>query len=245
MTSPFYLQASNDFFSNLMPVDASWLPMPLHHQSVQDGHEDLRLGLDLDICSELACCHRCTQQLSQSCYTALLLLLGSFSQDRDLLAQVPALHEHTAGIRGGLHMLSVDFDQNPQDGCWRKVRGQSRSNSLFQSAAPLLRDGQIDGLFARVVEIEGSPREASFCHQILNRRRIVPFPGKTTHRCVQDLCTPCVLGCCTRLWHPVSLPMFCERAKQPFLFHPILCRWHASLARSPGLASHEKKDRSE
>src|SRR5260370_39615145 len=218
MASSFSLQPSNDFFSNLMPVDASWLPMPLHHQSVQHGHEDLRLGLDLEIRSELACCHPRTQHLSQACEAALLLLLGSFCQDRDLLAQVPALHKHTAGVGGGLHMLSIDLDQNPQDGCCRRLRVRSRPNSLFKCAPPLLRDGEIDGLFAGIIEIEGSPREASFSHQILNGCGIVSFPGKTTHRCAQDLRAPCVFGCCTRLWHPVSLPIFSERAKQPFLF---------------------------
>src|SRR5260370_9658393 len=145
MASSFSLQPSNDFFSNLMPVDASWLPMPLHHQSVQHGHEDLRLGLDLEIRSELACCHPRTQHLSQACEAALLLLLGSFCQDRYLLAQVPTLHKHTAGVGGGLHMLSIDLDPNPQDGCWRKPRGQSVPNSLFQSTPPLLRAAPSDG----------------------------------------------------------------------------------------------------
>src|SRR5260370_16526964 len=46
-------QSPHDFKSDAVPVDASRLPMPLHHQPMQRGHENTGLRLHLDIRAKL------------------------------------------------------------------------------------------------------------------------------------------------------------------------------------------------
>ncbi len=103
-------QSPHDFLSDAVPVDASRLPVPLHHQAVQRSHENTRLRLYHNIRAKLSGGDPCLQQLAERGDTARLSLSGSLRQDGNVLAQIPALHEHAAGIGFCLHL--------PTD--WRK-----------------------------------------------------------------------------------------------------------------------------
>src|SRR5947209_17502616 len=84
-------QSPHDFLGDAVPVDASRLPMPLHHQPVQCGHENTCLRLHLDIRAKLSGCDPGLQQLAEGGDTARLPLPGSLSQDGHVLTQIPAL----------------------------------------------------------------------------------------------------------------------------------------------------------
>jgi len=65
-----------------VPIDTAWLPMPLHHQAIQGGHQDARLRFYVHIGTELTRLDASTQQLAQGGDTACLLLSLPLSQGR-------------------------------------------------------------------------------------------------------------------------------------------------------------------
>ena len=58
-------EPSDDIFRNGVPIDASRLSMPLHHQPVECRHQDAGLDFHPDIRPKLTRRDASTQQLAQ------------------------------------------------------------------------------------------------------------------------------------------------------------------------------------
>ncbi len=151
------VQARHVSIVKCTPVDASWPPVPLHHQPVQGRLQEQNLGLDLQVCTKLPGGYSCSQQVPKSRHAPFVSPPGSFCQGRDLPFEIPSLHQDAAGIGLCPDMLASHFDQQLQGGRWRQVRSQSCSDSLLQSASPPFGNGQVNSFFAGKVEIERSP----------------------------------------------------------------------------------------
>src|SRR6266849_2637875 len=214
-------QPPDDFLSDAVPVDASRLPMPLHHQPIQRGDENARLRLHLDIRAKLSGCDPGLQQLTERGDAVRLPLSGSLRQDGYVMTQIPALHEHTTGIGFRLHLLPVDLDEHAQDRRGREIGRESRLDRRLHPAIPAFRNRQVEHLFTGEIEIELPARQARFYDHIHDRGGIVARPGKATHGGIENLCAPGLFGrsaglrhrslLASAVWgrtqHPSSLPL--------------------------------------
>src|SRR5579884_1832479 len=140
-------QPPHDFLGDAAPVDASRLPVPLHHQAVQRCYENTCLRLHLDIRAKLSNSNARLQQLAECGDTAPLPLSRSLRQRGNVLTQIPALYQHAAGIDLRFHLLPVDLNKDAQGLCRSEIGCKPRLDRCFHSAIPTFRNRQVERLF--------------------------------------------------------------------------------------------------